>query len=108
MTKTQTAPTASALTLSSTWSEIRRSLFPAMRRPQPVGIVHNGSTRRVYECAFCGQTVSMSARWPMTVRVAEFINGHSSAEHRVEFLVSRAGRRGGSLAGVALAQMAVA
>ena len=108
MTKTQTAPTASALTLSSTWSEIRRSLFPAMRRPLPVGIVHNGATRRVYGCAFCGQTVSMSARWPMTARVAAYIRHHSSAEHRIEFLISRVGRRSGSLAGVALAQMAVA
>ena len=49
---------------------------PRARRRNPVAIVHNGGTQRVYGC-LCGEWVSMSARWPMTRRVAAWIADHN-------------------------------
>lgn len=71
------------------WRALRRARFPKLRRPAPVGIVHNGGTRRVYGCALCGATVSMCALWPVTARVRDFEALHCSTAHIRGWLLRR-------------------
>jgi len=73
--------------MTDTWLLIRRTRFPRLRRPEPVGIVRNGGTKRVYECAFCHGQISMSAEYPVTKRVREFC-----ADHNVRCLAETEGR----------------
>ena len=64
--------------MNNDWLGIRRAIFPRLRRPEPVGIVRNGGTKRVYECAFCHCQISMSAQFPVTKRVREFCRDHNA------------------------------
>lgn len=77
-------------TVAQSWRLYRRSILPALRRPLPVGIVHNGGIRRVYECALCGAQVTMDARWPMTVRVSDFMAEHNTVAHVYAAIARRA------------------
>ena len=59
------------------WMSFRRKHYPRLRRHSPVGITHNGSILRVYEC-ICGASISMDNRWNVTQRVVAFICDHDS------------------------------
>lgn len=63
------------------WDVIRYRDFRSLRRPAPVGIIRNGSVKRVYECALCGARDSMDARWPEPKHVSDFRHEHNSDEH---------------------------
>lgn len=53
-----------------------RRKHPKARRENPVAIERNGGTQRVYGC-ICGASISMCAKWPMTLRVARWITEHN-------------------------------
>jgi hypothetical protein len=48
-----------------------------MRRPNVVGIVRNGATKRVYQCFECGRTISMNAKYRVPKCVQAFIVEHN-------------------------------
>lgn len=63
---------------NTTWLSVRRTRFPRLRRPEPVGIIHNGGTKRVYQCAFCQDRISMATQHPVTKRVRMFCRNHNT------------------------------
>lgn len=63
------------------WLAWRYTFARMLRRPAPIGIVRNGSVKRVYECAYCGASESMDARWKMPVRVYTWMRAHRAEHH---------------------------
>jgi hypothetical protein len=57
-------------------STLYRAANPRARRVTIVGIIRNGSRKRVYQCGVCRAQISMCTNYPMTVRVADFIRTH--------------------------------
>jgi hypothetical protein len=61
-----------------TVAEAIRVTYPRLRRTGVVGIVHNGGSKRVYQCCECGACDSMSNAWPVPKHVRQFIAEHES------------------------------
>jgi hypothetical protein len=80
----------------SIWRIIRRAQFPSMRRDYPVGLIRNGSLKRVAECACCGRTISWCAKWRTPVRVMDFYAEHNDIKHVLQSM-----QFNGSMAGLA-------
>lgn len=60
-----------------TWGAAwRRLRDPKSRRESCVAIVHNGSTRRVYDCVVCGERQSMCNEYPPTRQLLAWIARH--------------------------------
>jgi len=70
--------TENAATTTKTLYQAIRALHPRARRPLPVGIIHNGSSRRVVECIHCGATESCCGKYPETKRVRQFRATHNA------------------------------
>jgi len=54
-----------------------RAKNPRMRRGQPVGIVHSGGQRTIYNCALCGEDHTCATRHREVKHVSEFIHHHN-------------------------------
>lgn len=59
-----------------TFNEWRKINRPALRRTHPVGLVHNGSEKRVLGC-ICGAWRSYSGKWPVPKKVREWERKHN-------------------------------
>ena len=79
--------TATAITFTQA-----KARNPKMRRCRPVGIIHSGGERTIFQCCLCGSTHTCATSYRQARHVEEFRSYHDAEECQDERYVADAKR----------------